>query len=127
MYVGSNTVLLHEPTKDSGIRGGNLLALEPLQACIFLCLGNGQTQTALAETERTDNLCILLTLFILVLSHNTKVCHSCGHTLGNVIITKIKHLYGEITALHQKGAFAAAHLDAGLRQQGHCVFKQTAF
>ena len=127
MDIGSYTVLLHKPTKDSGIRGGNLLALEPLQTGIFLCLGDGKTQTALTETKRTDNLCILLTLFILVLSHNTKVCHSSGHTLGNVIIAEIKHLDGEITALHQKGAFAAAHLDAGLRQQGHCVFKQTAF
>ena len=100
MNVGCNAVFLQVAAQDRGIGSGNLFAIEPLQTIVAATFWNGKGEAALAEAERTHHFSILSPFLILVLAHNSKVGHTACHTLWDVVIAQIKHLDGEVTALH---------------------------
>ena len=127
MYVSRNMIGLHESSQDVGIRSCNLASLKPLEARILDGFGNGQREPTATETQRTHHVCLLLPLFELVLSHNSQISHARCHTLRDVIVAQIEHFDGEIAALHEQRTLAAAHFDARLSKQGHCILKKPTF
>ena len=46
MDFGMDMMLLKEMSKDSGVAGGNLLAVEPLYSLVVDLFGNGQREAA---------------------------------------------------------------------------------
>ena len=126
MNIGIHPMLLHEAPEDIGIGGGYLAAFKPLQPFIFHGLGDGQAEPAFAEAQGSHHTGILGPLLKFVLSHYTKVSHTAGHTLRDVIIAQVKDFHWKITALHQKGTLAATHLDVCFFKQRHGVFKQSS-
>ena len=125
MYVGCYVILLHETTQDGRIACGYLLAFEPLEPCVTASLGHSQREATLAEAQSAHHLGVLGTLLKLVLSHYAQVGHAARHALRDVVVAQVEHLNGEVTALHQQGALAAAHFDAGLGKQGHRVLEES--
>ena len=126
MDMSLHTLLLQPAAENHGVGSGNSAPLQPLRAGILVLLGNGNAQAAAAEAELLHNIGIALALEILVEAHHTDIGHAVGHGLGNIVIAQVKHLHGELAGGHQQGALRGAHLDAGLFQNGHGVFVETA-
>ena len=101
MNICIDAILLHKFLQDTRIGSGNLTAFKPRQALIIHILGDGQRQTALTEPQPFNNGCIFFAFQKLILPHNAQVGHTASHGLGNIIITKKKHLDGKIRGLYQ--------------------------
>ena len=119
-------MLFKEMSEDSGIAGGNLLAVKPLYTLVVDLFGDGQRQSALRKSEARDDVCILATLYELVLAHYANIGHSAGYTLGNVVIAEVKYLQRKVRRLYEQCALRGAHLDVCLCQQIHRVVEQSS-
>ena len=96
MDVGIDSLLIQESAEDKGVGGSNLLTVEPLQSWILDALGDGQTQTALAEAQTLDDFSILVAFHELIFAYHTDIGHATGHTLRNIIITQVQYFEGEV-------------------------------
>ena len=96
MNICMDTILLHKFLQDTRIRSSNLATFKPRQSRIIHILGNGQRQTAFAESQPLNDFRIFFAFYKLILAYDTQIRHTTGYRLGNIIITKKKHLDGEI-------------------------------
>lgn len=79
------------------------------------------------KTKAVDNLRILLSFLILILTYDTNVSDTAGNTLWNVVITEKEHFQREVGALHEQGALAWTHFDVRFRKEIHAVLIEAAF
>ena len=106
MYVGLYIMLSKILAQNIGVRRSDALVVKPMRTCVFHFFRNGKRKTTLAKTKMRQNLHILATLHILVLTNNTNVGYTRSYTLRDIVIAQEKYLEWKIRRLCNKGAFA---------------------
>ena len=91
VYLRIHPILFQKAGKDTRIRCRNLLSVKPLHPRILNILRHGKRQTAFAESQTLDYLCILILLNKFILTHNSYISHSGSHRLRNVVIPQKQH------------------------------------
>ena len=95
---------------DAILHGGDINRQEILDqlntlAPVYVVRGNNDKEWAehlpLSLDFTLTDLRIFMTLHKLIFAYHANIGHTTGHTLGDIVIAKIKHFEWEIRGLHQ--------------------------
>jgi len=124
---GRNTLFGEEARENRRVRGGYPLAVEVFQSGIGFGLGDGQRDTAFAETELVRQCDIEIFLLDFVEADDSQVGYAHGDRLRNVIVAQVEHLDREVLAFGQQLALAVLDGNSCLFEQGDALFVEPAF
>ena len=127
MDFGRNTLFGEEARENRRVRGGYPLAVEVFQSGIGFGLGDGQRDTAFAETELVRQCDIEIFLLDFVEADDSQVGYAHGDGLRNVVVAQVEHLHRESVGAGDEFALAFGDADACFREQVDALLVESAF
>ena len=126
MYLCIYVVICEKSSQNLRIRCSHTLTVEIFKTRICLSLWNSQRYAAASETKFLKHIHFKALFCNLIIAHNTDVCRTYGHSLGNIIVAQKNNLCRKIRCTHKKLALFLTHCHTCFLQQLHTLLVQTA-